>query len=350
MNSKERILTALNHQEPDRVPVFASFVPEEIKKIKDHFKSEDITQTLLELGNDMIMVGHGFATSYYAKEDDEYYDDWGCKWKYFQNNSGRYPEVIERPLSDKTKLNSYRIPDPYNDEQYKGSKSVIEKYGKNYWVFACIACTIFECSWGLRGLDELMMDMVEDKDFVHELMDKVMEFPMVAGKKLIEMGIDMLWTGDDVGMQTGMMISPGMWKEFLKPRYAKLFSEFKKLNPNIKIAYHSDGNCESILDDMYEIGLDVINPIQPACMNPAYIKKRYGKKLSMWGAVDIQHLIPFGKPEEIDAGIKQLIADCAPGGGFIMGPAHNVQADTSIENILAFYKAAKKYGQYPVKL
>lgn len=350
MNSKERVLTALNHQEPDRVPIFASYVPEEVTKIKAHFKKDDITEILLELGNDMIMVGHGFATSYYLKDDEEYYDDWGCKWRYFSNKSGRYPEVVERPLADKSKLDSYKIPDPHKPGQYAGSKAVIDKYGKDYWVFACIACSIFECAWGLRGLDELMMDMVEDEDFVNALMDKVMEFPMVAGKKLIELGIDMLWTGDDVGMQTGMMISPAMWRQYLKPRYARMYSEFKKLNPNIKIAYHSDGNCEAILDEMFEIGLDIINPIQPACMNPADIKKRYGNKLSMWGTMDIQHILPFGTPAEIDAAVKQLIKDCAPGGGYILAPAHNVQSETSIENIMAFYKAAKEYGRYPINL
>jgi len=348
MNSKERVLMAVNHREPDRVPIFASFVPEEVKKINSYLKNNDTTECLIELGNDMIMVGHGFATSYYLKDDDEYYDEWGCKWKYFNNKSGRYPEVVERPLANKSKLDSYKIPDPHKPGRYDDSKAVIDKYGRDYWVFACIACTIFECAWGLRGLDELMADMIEDKDFVHALMDKVMEFPLAAGKKLIELGVDMLWTGDDVGMQTGMMISPAMWREFLKPRFAKLFQEFKRINPDIKIAYHSDGNCEVILDEMYEIGLDIINPIQPACMNPAYIKKRYGNKLAMWGAVDIQHLLPFGTSAEIDASIRQLMKDCASGGGFIVSPAHNVQSETSIENILAFYEAAKKYGRYPI--
>jgi uroporphyrinogen decarboxylase len=349
MNSKERVNLTVNYIEPDRVPVYASYVPEEASKLKAYFRNDDFDEVLLELGNDMVQLGYGFLNGYYLKEDDEYYDDWGCKWKYFENASGRYSEIIEHPLEDKTRLDSYKIPDPEEPGQYEHGRQIIQKYGRDYWIFACIACSMFESSFGLRGLDNLLMDMVEDKDFVHALFDKVMQYPLVAGRKLIEMGIDMLWTGDDVGTQRGLIMSPETWREFMKPRFAKLFSEFRKLNPNVKIAYHSCGNCEAILDEMVEIGLDIINPIQPACMNPEYIKKRYGKKLVLWGGVDIQNLLPFGTKAEIDAYVKKLIADCGVGGGFIISPAHNVQGDTSIENILQFYKAAREFGRYPIK-
>ncbi|MCK4418407.1 hypothetical protein KAV79_01225, partial [Candidatus Aerophobetes bacterium] len=127
-------------------------------------------------------------------------------------------------------------------------------------------------------------------------------------------------------------------------------SEFKKLDPTIKIAYHSCGNCEAVLDEMHEIGLNVINPIQPGAMDPVHIKKRYGKKLALWGTLDEQNILPFGTLDEVKAEVKRLMKNCAPGGGFVLAPAHNIQADTSVENILAFYKAAKEYGQYPIRL
>ena len=348
MNPKERVRVALSFEEPDRVPVSADYVPEIGKKLSQRVEDKEM-DVGVAMGNDMAITTHGFAASYYLKEEPEYYDEWGCKWKYFRNPSGSYTEVIERPLEDEKKLNLYKIPDPYNEKRYEPSRQIIEKYGKDYWIVGAIPCTIFEVSWGLRGLDKFIMDMVSNKDFAHTLMDKVMEFPLVAGKKLIELGVDMLWTGDDVGMQTGMIISPVLWREYLKPRYAKLYSEFKKFNPRIKIAYHSCGNCEVILEEMHEIGLDVINPIQPGAMDPAHIKKRYGKKLALWGTLDEQNILPFGTSEEVKAEVKRLIKSCAPGGGFILAPAHNIQADTSIENILAFYEAAKEYGQYPIQ-
>lgn len=349
MNSKERVRAALCFEEPDRVPVSAEYVPEIKKKLRQRVGDEE-KDVGVTMGNDMVITHHGFAASYYLKEDSEYYGEWGCKWKYFRNPSGSYTEVIERPLEDEKKLDSYKIPDPHNERRYESSRQTIEEYGKDYWIVGAIPCTIFEVSWALRGLDKFMMDMVSNKDFAHTLMDKVMEFPLAAGRKLIELGVDMLWTGDDVAMQTGMMISPALWREYLKPRYANLYREFKKLNPTIKIAYHSCGNCEAILDEMHEIGLDVINPIQPRAMNPGYIKKRYGKKLALWGTLDEQRVLPFGTSAEVKAEVEILIRNCARGGGFILAPAHNIQADTSIENILVFYEAAKECGQYPMYL
>lgn len=161
----------------------------------------------LQLGNDMIMLGYGFLTGYYMKEDEEYFDDWGCKWKYFYNATGRYPEIIERPLDDKKNLDHYQIPDPHKPEIYTEGKRIINRYGRNFWIFGCICCSAFESSFGLRGFENLLSDMAEDPDFVHALMDKVIEYPLAAGKHLIDMGVDMLWTGDDVGMQTGMIMS-----------------------------------------------------------------------------------------------------------------------------------------------
>ncbi len=349
MNPKERVKISLSFEEPDRVPVSADYVPEIKERLCQRVGPEEIDVGAV-MGNDMVITTHGFAGSYYLKEEPEYYDEWGCKWKYFRNPSGSYTEVIERPLENEKKLDSYKIPDPYNEKRYEPSRQIIEKYGKDYWIVGAIPCTIFEVSWGLRGLDKFMMDMLSNKDFAHTLMDKVMEFPLVVGKKLIELGVDMLWTGDDVGMQTGMMISLALWREYFKPRYAKLYSEFKKLNPRIKIAYHSCGNCEAVLDEMHEIGLNVINPIQPGAMDPVHIKKRYGKKLALWGTLDEQNILPFGTLDEVKAEVKRLMKNCAPGGGFVLAPAHNIQADTSVENILAFYKAAKEYGQYPIRL
>lgn len=190
------------------------------------------------------------------------------------------------------------------------------------------------------------MDMLDNKDYAHTLFDKVMQYPLKAGKKFIEMGADMIWTGDDVAMQSSMMISLDLWREFFKPRYAKLFEEYRKVRPDIKICYHSDGNCEPILDDMVEIGLDVINPIQPLSMDPFHIKKRYGKQLAMFGGVDIQYTMPFGTLSELEKEVKGLCEVCGNGGGYIISPSHYLQADTGVEKVLKYYEFARKYGTY----
>jgi len=140
-----------------------------------------------------------------------------------------------------------------------------------------------------------------------------------------------------------------MWRKYLKPRMVKLYYEMKSINPDLKIAYHSDGNIYPIIDELVEIGLDILNPVQPKCMDPYYLKKRYGKNLSIWGTIDIQETLPFGTPEKIENEVKNRIKNIGPGGGFIISPTHNVQIDTSIDNFFVFWNAVEKYGVYPVQ-
>ena len=153
----------------------------------------------------------------------------------------------------------------------------------------------------------------------------------------------MIFVGDDVAMQDGMLMSMDLWRKYLKPRYAMMFDLFKKENPNIKIAYHSCGDCKLIWDEMIEIGLDVMNPIQPTCMDPVEMKKKYGDRISLFGGFDVQKILPFGTPEDIRMEVKRLIEGCSANGGFIIAPAHHIQSDTSLENIEAFYSAAKEF-------
>jgi len=197
--------------------------------------------------------------------------------------------------------------------------------------------SMFEAAWYLRGLEQFMMDLALEPDYAGALLDKVMQFPLGAARKYAELGADMLWFGDDISSQQGMILSPEMWRAFLRPRYAALFATTKRAKPDIKIAYHSCGNCIAILDDLVEIGLDVLNPLQPMAINPFAIKKRYGKRLALFGGLCVQHVMPYGTPDEVRATAHKLKAECGTGGGYILAPAHHIQADTPLANIRAFY-------------
>ena len=166
---------------------------------------------------------------------------------------------------------------------------------------------------------------------------------------MIDCGVDMVWLGDDVATQLGMMISMPMWRKYFKERYAYMYGEFRKKNKDIVLAYHSCGNCQEIIDDMVEIGLNVLNPIQPLAMDPYMIKKRYGKKITMFGAIDVQRLMPFGTKEEIVQTVRDYKKYLGAGGGYILSPAHHIQSDTSLENIQAFYQAAQEPTKYDLR-
>jgi len=209
---------------------------------------------------------------------------------------------------------------------------------------ADLETSIFETSWYLTGLEKFLVDLITDAPYMKYLLDKVMEINIETGKHLISIGADILWAGDDFGTQHGMIMDPGLWREIFKPRINLMFEEFRKVNPEIKLAWHSCGSIPEIIPDFIEIGLDILNPLQPQAkgMDPEFLKKEYGKDLVFFGGIDIQHLLPYETPEKIRKEVKRICRILGKGGGYILAPAHNIQPDTPVENILAVYEAVKE--------
>lgn len=359
MYPKERVLTALEHKKSDRVPVTNRFTPEiagQLARILA-IDSRDSFDLEVGLGHDMLVTKEiGLVNAYSIEgnrkvDDHHYIDDFGITKKIVNYQGGSYVEIVGNPLEDLNKFSLYKFPDPDKQEilktQYASYRKGIEKYGNTHAIVGGVTCTIFEGVEMLRGMERIMMDLVENPDFIEELMDKLVDYHFRVGKRLIELGVDIIYIGDDVGMQTGMLISPGLWRKFLKPRYDHLFREWKKINKNIFFALHSDGYIEPIVGDLCEIGLDILNPVQPGTMDDRWLKKQFGKKLTFWGGMDVQRTIPFGTPEDIVSEVKDRIEVFGPGGGFIISPAHNIQVNPrSIDNTFIYYWACNKYGRY----
>jgi len=355
MNSKERVLTALNHEEPDRVPLYVEYTPEAQQRVFDHLKIPEERRdspTLAKLmGHDLLTFQVGPVTSFHFKNDSEYEDEWGIRWKWITNPAGgRYTEIIKHPLANCTDPKDIVIPDFNRKELYTDCIDLVNTYGNDYCIIGSIVCTLFELSWFLRGLTQIMQDMYLNKDFLHALLDHLLTWALEAGVHLVDLGVDIIYTGDDFGAQTNLLISPAIFREFFKPRYEKLYSVLKSRNTDLKIAHHSCGYIYPIIQDFIEIGLDILNPVQPLSMDPLTIKREFGKHLTIWGTVDEQRVLPFGTVDDVAKEVELRLRTLAPGGGFILAPAHNVQVDTSIDNIIAFYRAAKMYGSYPIRI
>ncbi|MBC8181300.1 hypothetical protein H8E88_09255 [candidate division KSB1 bacterium] len=355
MKSKERVITALNHKQPDRPPVFVTVTPqigEALNKmlaikndgLVDSFFANRIsyTKALTQLGNDCVCVAtcwpEGFTPV--ENEDGSVTDEWGIVSK----STGMYNEMIGHPLAyveTIEELDEYTFPDPLAKGRFDFAREMIKKYGNDFAIIGEQECSVFEMSWYLVGLEKFLLDMMIEKPYIFELMDRVMEINLKQACQLIELGVDIIWTGDDMGDQNGMILSPELWRKIFKPRMQHVFSTFKKLNPNIKIAYHSCGSILPIIPDLIEIGLDILNPLQPLAkgMEAEPLKKEFGEKLSFFGGIDIQHLLPQGTPAEIKEVVKEKMQILGKNGGYILAPVHNIQPDTPIENVIALFDA-----------
>jgi len=303
------------------------------------------------LDEDMLLTSVGWANSYYAtevysKDGVSYTDEWGVGWKNVEYETrfgkGRYTEIVGHPLADDDAIDSYQPPDPNRPELYVEAERVIKEYKDEYWIVGVTVTTIFETAWALRGYEKTLMDLVVYPDFVERLFDIPFNYHLTAAKRLVEMGVDMIWIGDDMGAQDRMLISPDTWRRFFKPRMATLISTLKSINPDVKIAYHSDGNIYPIIPELIEIGLDVLNPIQPRSMAPEKVKREYGDRLCFWGSMDEQYTLPFGTPAEVEKEVTTRLKTLGKNGGLIIGPTHHVQLDTSLENFWAMVNAITK--------
>ena len=365
MNSKERVNTALRRTgTPDRVPVQFDLCRALLEDFSKKYNIpvpyttsyfEDLTYRIsgnelrTAMGSDCVLVGGSLPRGYNHRATDDgcIINEFGMKMK----QGPLYMQVVAPPLknvSSVEEVENYPFPDPYAEGRLDDAKKYIEKYKDDYFIIGDLELTIFEMSWHMVGLEKFMMDMAMEEPYVEVLLDKIKEFSIGIGKQLVEAGVDGIWAGDDFGAQNGMMISPGMWRKLFKPRHAEVFRELKAVNPDVLIMYHTDGAVAPILEDLVEIGVDVFNPVQPNVPGhePGDLKSKLGDRLSFWGAIDQQRLLPQGSPEEIEADVAEKIKALGAGGGYMCSPAHIVQVDTSMENVEAFIAAVKKHGVY----
>ena len=357
MNSRERVLKTIRKEVPDRPPLFVTVTPQVAEKLANHLgmPCEEPLDSLLStrishmdlltaMGNDCVGIAacapHNRPTIEHKNGIIE--NEWGMKFI----NAGLYNEFYEFPLEHATGADdilNYEFPDPFASGRFNAASQTIKKYGEDYAVVADLETSFFETAWYLVGLEKLLVDMMMEADYVNPLFDRVMEINTEIGKQLIELGADILWAGDDFGSQTGMLIDPDQWRKVFKPRIGLMFEEFRKVNPEIKIAWHSCGSILPIIPDFIEIGLDILNPLQPLAsgMDPTFLKNTYGNDLVFFGGIDIQELLPTGSPEEIREEVLRLSGIYGRDGGYIIAPAHNIQDDTPVENIEALFDAVK---------
>jgi uroporphyrinogen decarboxylase len=240
-------------------------------------------------------------------------------------------------------LDAWPSPDPRAAGRFDAAKRDIDRFGRDFFVLGDVELSLFELAWHLVGMEKYLMDFAMEEPWIEKLNDRVAEWTTAIALQLVELGVDAIWLGEDLGTQTSMLISPDMWRERFKPRYARLISRLKRANPELLIAFHSDGAVAPLIDDFIELGVDIYNPVQPNVpgSDPEELQAKYGGRICFFGGIDQQALLPSGDVEAIRREVAARARILGAKGGYLMAPAHIIQADVAPETVIAFCKAVR---------
>ena len=379
MTPRERVVRALNHQEPDRVPIdigggySTTIVAEGYERLKQHLGITAPTEMMddafrlvrvdeavaFRLGSDTRALTSKGPSSWTPPPSPPrtMIDLWGVTWKkVFFSDACYYWETVGHPLAEASidDLDRYPWPDPLDPGFTAGIAEEARALYENT-PYAIMADGGFKSFWELgfimRGFEQLLVDVAENPDFITALMSKLLEINIAGTGRFLDAAgryIQVFRTADDLATQRGLLMSPVTFRRLLKPVY-KCFFDFIKSRTDAKIFYHSCGNITGLLDDLLEIGVDAINPVQVSAMvDTAELKARFGDRVTFWGGIDTQKILPGGSVFEVEAEVRRRIHDLGPGGGFVLGSVHNIQPDVPPENIVAMAEAARRYGVYPL--
>ena len=353
MNGYKRFMTALRREQPDRVPVWELIVNEPTRStwgaqsLEDFVEQEDLDAiTIFEdtrlrtLSFDEIKDRLG-----YTPPVDEAYveDEWGIVW----GDTLGIPYPVTGPISCLDDLRTYVPPDPEDDFRLASLRSAIARFkGQRAIVF--LTHDGFEFPHYLRGgMDKLLMDYIDDPALAHALAELTLDYKIWLMKKAIKLGADVVVSGDDYAGRVAPFMSPVHFEAFIQPYLKKSVQVAHDLGvPYIK---HTDGNIWPILDQMIDVGIDAIDPLEPlADMDIGCVKARYGDRIAVMGNIDVTELLPHGTPGDVEAAVKETLAKAAPGGGYVLASSNSIHPGVQPENYRAMVQTARKWGVYPL--
>ncbi|MHB0875852.1 MAG: uroporphyrinogen decarboxylase family protein [Anaerolineae bacterium] len=335
MTRRERIMTAIGHREPDRVPWHIGLTTPAADNLA---AAVGVAAGELDewMGNHLAYIEALAPDAWQEVKPGHWRDEFGVVW-----NRTVDPDigVIEDYQLAERSLGGYRFPDPAAPARWEGLEAGLARRGDRYPVCA-IGFSLFERAWTLRGMVNLLMDMVEAPEFVDELLDAICDYNVAVVERAVAYDIDAVYFGDDWGQQRGLIMGPRLWRRFILPRVQRMYGAVKQHGKRVFI--HSCGDVDELFPDLIEAGLDVFNPFQPEVMDVVEVKARFGDRLSFLGGMSIQKIMPFGTPDDVRAEARRLMRTIGAGGGYILAPSHAIPRDVPVENILALIETARE--------
>ena len=351
LTPRERVLLALSHREPDRVPVDFMATPEAWTRLEEHLRLNDREAVLCHLGIDLRHPRRSYIGPPCSRDaDGSWVDPWGVRRRSVRHGQGSYDEIIRHPLAgiqDASELERFAWPRPewwdagaLADEiariRARGDYAIaLEEFGD--------PGGIFEISWYLRGMEQFLMDMMEQPDLASEILRRVTDFYMGSLDRVMAAAgehIDLIWTSDDVAHQHGSIMSRRLWRDLVAPQHDRLNRRVHELGA--RVMYHCCGSVRPFIPGLIEIGVDVLDVLQFSAdnMDPREIKAEFGNQLCFHGGMDVQSTLPRETEAEVRRVTRERIEVLGRDGGYIFAPTHNIQVDTPPENMVAMYAAA----------
>jgi uroporphyrinogen decarboxylase len=378
LTSRERFNLALDHKEPDRVPIDLGSITSTIRTVEAydrlkeylgvarekrirHFADEHIIpdeEILKALHVDTWYVRLNTPQTWQKLRLDPYtiVDEWGVPWS--KPAGSLYTSPVLPPLKNPTlaEIAGHSWPDPEEKSRFNGLRErALQLFEETDYALVADGLTgvgVFDLAWRLRGMEDLLMDMILHPEFTEALFQKLADFYVALYRNYMQtVGdfIQMLIYYEDLSGQEGPLISPAMYRKYVKPCHRRIFQEIRKYTA-AKICVHICGSAWAFLDDFVELGVDVLNPVQTSArdMEPQRLKDRYGKALCFHGGIDTQHFLPRATPPEVKEEARRMIRILGKGGGYLFTSCHSLQPDVSPENIVTLFSTAAEDGKYPL--
>jgi len=350
MTNRENILRALHRRQPELIGFDFVLSPAQLEEFRRRFGSEDYQEHFkfpirtIELDPTRLITD--YSRFYESLPPGTRPLDWNPEWgimgapgptAHFQemlHPMGRFESTAE--------MEAYPWPDFLEEYRWKDVPARIARLKERDLVVAAfMEMTLFEIAWYLRGMDLFMEELLCGEATAIFLLERLTEIRVGMATRYAKSGADILMLGDDVATQIDMMISPALWRQEIKPRLTRVIGAAKAANPDILIFYHGDGNMVRIIPELIEIGVEILNPVQPECMDPFEMKRLYGDKLAFWGCIGTQTTLPFGSPDDVSRTCRELMEKVGAGGGLLLAPTHTVEPDVPWENLMAFVESVR---------
>ena len=335
MRKRDVVRTVMEHGAGPYVPWHCTFTVEAAAKLREHFGADDLEAVVdnhfVKLGSDI-----GFFDEL---GDDRLRDFFGVVW---DRSVDKDIGVVENCVLPEPVLGGYEFPDPLDGRFFDGIEGKLEKYDDCFVVFK-IGFSLYERAWTMRGMENLLMDFIEHPEFVDELLGAIADYNIAQVREALKYDIDAVYFGDDWGQQSGLQMGPGLWRRFIKAQLERMYSEVRGAGKKVMI--HSCGKVDELFEELIGIGLDCFNPFQPEVMDVFALMERYKGRLAFHGGMSTQQTLPYGSVADVRESAGRLM-EAGSKGGYVFSPAHAVEGDVPLENMLAFIEMLQGQAGY----